>query len=72
MLWTVIIGSLYAFDKVTNINIQESITMSRRLPDGFKERVRGGNVHAAYIEAFDGRGMTLCFAETALERLHWK
>lgn len=44
--------------------------MSRRWPDGFEERVVGGNIRAIHLEVFADRGMTLDLAIAALERFH--
>lgn len=46
--------------------------MSRRLPDGSKVRVDGGDVCAVYVDAFATRGMTSPFAKAALEQFHQK
>lgn len=46
--------------------------MSRRLSDGFEERVGGGVVRAVYVNAFANRGMTLRFAKAVIKRFHRK
>lgn len=46
--------------------------MSRRLPDGSKERVGGGSVRAVCVEPFADRCMTLQLEKDALERFHRK
>lgn len=44
--------------------------MSRRLPDGFEEKVGGGDVRAVYLNAFATRGMTFGFAKAVFEGLY--
>lgn len=46
--------------------------MSRRFPDGFEERVGGGDVRAAYVDVFACLGMTLVFRKALLELVHWR
>lgn len=46
--------------------------MSLHLPNGTKKRVPSGDVRAEYVGAFANRGVTLLFANVALERFNRK
>lgn len=52
------------------INIRESATMIRRLPDDSQERVGSGDVKPVYIDAFARLGLPLVFGKAPLEGFH--
>lgn len=60
----------YNYEVEAIIKNQGSKKMSRRLPDGSKERFAGGDIQAVYIDVFADRKMTRGCAKALVERFY--